>query len=514
MKKPTIVLMVFLLFVSVNQIFSQLSEDKLTLLHEYYSKALKDWNVPGMSIAIVSNDSILFMEGYGFTSIKSNQAVDDQTLFALASNTKAFTATALAMLENQQKLNWDDKVISYLPWFRMYDPFVTSEMNIRDLLSHRSGLKTFSGDLIWYGSTYSREEVIRKAAFLKPAHGFREQFGYSNIMYIAAGEIIPQITGYSWDEFVRNKILFPLNMNRSVLSVNELEGLTNVAQPHTYVNGNPVIIPWLNWDNMAPAGSLISSASDMANWLMMNLNQGIFGQDTLLNVESIYELQSPQTILPVTQASINRFPSTHFRAYGLGWSLMDYMGYKIVSHNGGYDGMISQTVLIPEARIGFVIMTNALSSLYYPLMYKTLDVLLDNPVQEDWNIEILHLVKKSEEYAQNEKMSIDSNRVAGTVQSLNTTAYAGYYGCSVYDSIQVYQHKGELMLKFMRSPTFIGTLKHWHYDTYELVFKELPSLPRGFVTFTIDRNGKPSEMEIYLNNPDFDFREFDLKRLD
>ena len=387
-------------------------------------------------------------------------------------------------------------------------------MNIRDLLSHRSGLKTFSGDLIWYGSTYSREEVIRKAAFLKPDHGFREQFGYSNIMYIAAGEIIPQITGYSWDDFIRNKILFPLNMKRSVLSVDELEGLNNVAQPHTYVNGDPVIIPWLNWDNMAPAGSLISSAADMANWLMMNLNHGIFGNDTLLSSESIFELQSPQTILPVSMASIGRFPSTHFRSYGLGWSLMDYLGHKIVSHNGGYDGMISQTVLIPEANIGFVIMTNALSSLYYPLMYKTLDVILDNPVQKDWSNEILDLVKKGEEHAQQQKMSIDSSRVKGAVPSLNISAYTGFYGCSVYDSIQVYQVKGDLMLKFMRSPAFIGTLNHWHYDTYEVIFKELPSLPRGFVTFKIDRNGIASEMEIYLDNPDFDFREFDLKRLD
>ncbi|MDP3442614.1 MAG: serine hydrolase domain-containing protein, partial [Ignavibacteria bacterium] len=200
--------LLLLLFIISSFSFNQTkAQTKLELLDSYYQEALKTWDVPGMAIAIVTKDSILFAKGFGVTDVTTRQAVDENTLFAVASNTKAFTATALSMLVEQGKISWDDKVISHLPYFALYDPYVTNNMTIKDLLSHRSGLKTFSGDLIWYGSNYSREEIIRKARYLKPAFGFRESFGYSNIMYVAAGQIIPAVTGQSWDQFVSENIL-------------------------------------------------------------------------------------------------------------------------------------------------------------------------------------------------------------------------------------------------------------------------------------------------------------------
>jgi CubicO group peptidase (beta-lactamase class C family) len=501
------------LLVSVFSLKSQNADDRFYKLDKYLQKAMADWNVPGMSIAIVNKDSILWTGSYGVADVRNKQAVDSHTLFAVASNTKSFTSAALAMLVDDGIIHWDDKVVKHLPWFQMYDPYVTGQMTIRDLLTHRSGLKTFSGDLIWYGSNYSREEVIRKAAFLKPAFGFREQFGYSNIMYMAAGEIIPAVTGFSWEEYIRHKLLYPLQMNRSVLSVAELEGMDNVAQPHTYINNQAVAIPWLDWDNMGPAGSLISSAHDMSNWLIMNLNEGVFKQDTMLSDQRIFEMQTAITSLPVSKAFNARFPSTHFRAYGLGWSLMDYLGHKIITHNGGYDGMISQTIQIPEAGLGCVILTNSLSNLYYPVMYTLLDLLLHNPANRDWSSEILEQVKKGEQTAEAKKSDWEGKRKTGTKPSVGMDVFSGYYGCPIYDTVEVYRSQGTLFMQFSRSEGFRGRLTHWHFDTFELEFPDFPSLPKGYVTFFLNREGKPDELQIYLDNPDFDFTELELKRL-
>jgi CubicO group peptidase (beta-lactamase class C family) len=502
-----------LLSFTVLSLKPQNTDDKFHNLNNYLVKAIADWNVPGMAIAIVNKDSILWKGSYGVADTRNPKAVDEHTLFAVASNTKAFTSAALAMLVDDGLIRWDDKVKKYLPWFQMYDPYVSNHMTIRDLLTHRSGLKTFSGDLIWYGSNYSREDVIRKAAFLKPAYGFREQFGYSNIMYMAAGEIIPAVTGYSWEEYLHNKLLNPLQMNRSVLSVGELEGMENVAQPHTYIKNRVVPIPWLDWDNMGPAGSLISSSHDMANWLIMNLNEGIFRKDTLLSSQRVFEMQSAITPLPVSKAASLRFPSTHFRAYGLGWSMMDYLGYKIVTHNGGYDGMISQTILIPEAGLGCVILTNSLSNLYYPVMYTLLDVLLNNPNNRDWSSEILEQIRKAEQADARKKSDWEAQRNTGTIPSVSLDSFSGFYGCPIYDTIQVYRSQGSLMIQFSRSAGFKGKLTHWHFDTFELEFTDFPSLPKGYATFFLNREGKPDELQIYLDNPDFDFTELVLKRL-
>ncbi len=504
---------IFLIVLFPALLRAQTNKERLQKLEEYYIKALADWNVPGMAIAITDANEILYARGFGVTDITTGQPVDENTLFAVASNTKAFTVAALAMLVEQEKITWNDKVRKYLPWFALYDPWVSDQMTVRDLLTHRSGLKTFSGDLIWYGSTYSRREIIEKARHLRPAFGFREQFGYSNIMYITAGELIPAITGQSWDDFVTLHLLQPLDMHRSTLHVSNLAVKENIAQPHTYVDGTLRQIPWVDWDNMGPAGSLISSASEMANWLQMNLNNGVFKGKEILSQASIREMQESNTPLPISKAFSERFPSTHFRAYGLGWSLLDYKGKKIIAHNGGYDGMISQTVMIPEEGIGFVILTNALSNMYYSLMYKTLDVLLDTADGHDWSAEMLKLRNDNEQKSRDERQRIEDQRVKNTKPSLPLSNYEGYYGSKVYDSIQIYRKDGQMWLQMKRSPDFIAKLTHWHYDTFEMEFITQPSLPKGFATFEIDRKGKPVRLNLFLDNPDFDFTELAPERL-
>ena len=299
-------------------------------LDKYFAKSLEKWKVPGMAVAILRNDTLELLKGYGVKETGKPGRIDENTLFAVASNTKSFTATAIAMLVDEGKLGWDDKVVEFLPWFRLYDPYVSLNMTIRDLLCHRSGLQTFSGDLIWYGSSYSRDEVIKRASKLKPVYGFRTNYGYSNIMYLTAGQVIAKVSGMSWDEFIKQRILKPLGMKNTNTSITELNLKGNTSIPHNDVNDSIIAINYLNWDNIGPAGSINSSASDMIKWLQFQLHKGKHENYELVSEKSLRELWSPQTIQNVSTFSEKLWPSTHFKSYGMGWVLWDFHGKKII----------------------------------------------------------------------------------------------------------------------------------------------------------------------------------------
>jgi len=475
-------------------------------LDNYYETALKKWNVPGMAIAIVKDNQVIYAKGFGVKNICTGEAVDENSLFAIASNTKAFTSAGIAMLVEEGKMSWDDKVTTYLPWFELYSPYVTHEMNIRDLLSHRSGLRTFSGDLIWYGTDYSREEIVKRAKFLEPAYGFREKYGYQNIMFIAAGLVIEKVSGMSWENFIQQRILDPLKMDRTVTSITKLDLKGNYTTPHNDYEGKLITIPYLNWDNAAPLGGILSSVADLSKWMLLQLNHGINGTDTLFTAKSQHEMWQAHTVQTVSTFSEKMFPSTHFKAYGLGWGLMDYQGRKIVSHSGGYDGMISRTVLVPEENLGFVILTNSNNSISTPLMYKTLDMFLSDD-KTDWS-EIM--------YAQNNRpdnSDPEKGRIKNTTPSLDLKEYTGIYGGKIYGNTEVTLENGQLVLEMKHTKIFKGTLTHWHYDTFEIEFKEVPSLPKGKVQFKLNADGKVEELMIDVPNPDFDFTELDFKKL-
>lgn len=323
------ILIVSILTITLSSAFAEKLNKKLKKLEAYYEQARLDWKVPGMAIAIVKDDSLIFSKGFGVKNVDSKEAVDANTLFAIASNTKAFTATALLMLSEEGKLSIDDKVTDYLPWFKTYDPFVTSQMTIRDLLCHRSGLKTFAGDLIWYGTDHSAEEVVRRSRYLEPSYGFRENFGYSNIMYIAAGLVIEEVSGLSWNDYIQQNILQPLGMNRTVSSVDDLESMGNYAICHNDIDDEVISIPYLNWDNAAAVGGLLTSANDISKWLKLQLNHGIYKGDTLFSESSQNQMWAAHTVNNVSNYSKKMYPSTHFKAYGLGWGMFDYHGRKI-----------------------------------------------------------------------------------------------------------------------------------------------------------------------------------------
>ncbi len=497
-----------LLFINI----SASAQADLQQLDRYFEKAMREWQVPGMAIAIVKDDKIVFAKGYGLREIGKADKVDEHTLFAIASNTKAFTSAALAILVDEKKLSWDDRAQKFLPYFQLYDPYVSQEVRVRDLLCHRVGLLTFSGDLIWYGTPYSREEVVRRARFLKQAFPFRGGYGYSNIMYLAAGEVIEKASGKTWEQFVRERIFIPLGMNETVLSTRELSAKTNVATPHGEADGKPITFPWYNWDSMVPAGGIISSVSDMAQWLRLQLGRGTFEGKKIFSENQSRIMWTPHVSFVVSRASEERNPHTHFNGYGLGWGVTDYRGCVVASHSGGYDGMYSRTALVPEKKLGLVILTNSMTDIMTALMYKTLDAYLSSE-DRDWSAEGLKRSKEGQQRAMAERLREDNLRTLNTRPSLPLEAYTGSYTDRMYGDVEVKIENGKLVLKFLPNPDLTGDLAHWHFDTFEVEWrKKFPFFGKGKVQFLMNEQGKVTEMRINVPNEDFWFTELEFRK--
>ncbi|MFN3918591.1 MAG: serine hydrolase [Flavobacteriales bacterium] len=490
------------------------SAQNFKVIDKYLSEVQQKWDVPGISVAVVKNDSVVFAKAYGVKDVNDKKSqVDANTLFSIASNTKVFTATALGMLVDEGKINWDDKVVDYLPYFKLYNPYVTESMTIRDLLSHRAGLATFSGDLIWYGSTHSREEVVRRAKFLKPVSEFRTEFGYSNIMYLAAGMVVEKVSGKTWDDFVTEHILKPLNMNRTITTFSQLGKAENVALPHNTIDDKNVPINYVNWDNIAPAGSIFSSVNDMASWLKLWLNKGSVNGTQILSEDRIYEMWHPHMAKPVSKLSRSFWPSRHFTFYGLGWESFDYQGLQIVTHSGGYDGMASRTVLIPEKNMGFVFLSNNNNGLPTPIMFSILDKLMNVKTKNDWCDMFLEFQKSGTEKQKQEEYMAEQSRNVLAKNSLSLEKYCGTYGGEMYGNCEIKLEDGNLTIDFLPTPLFKGNLKHWHYETFTITLPQVPSLPKGRLRFILDKNGEVEELKIEIPNPDFDFSELEFKRI-
>ncbi|MEO6394151.1 MAG: serine hydrolase [Pyrinomonadaceae bacterium] len=495
---------------------AQTADPRLAEIDAYAQKALTDWHVPGFAIAIVKDDKVVFAKGYGVRELGKPEKVDDATLFAIASNSKAFTAAAIGLLVDEGKLQWDDPVTKYLPWFQMPDPFVTREMTVRDLLSHRSGFDTFSGDLLWYESNYPREEIIRRVRFLKPKFSFRSHYGYQNLMFLTAGEIVKAVSGQSWDDFVKTRFFGPLQMTHSVTSIRELPRGGNVATPHNEVDGKIRVIRYGNVDSSGGAAAINSCVGDMAQWIRMHLAGGSFEGKVILKPRTARELQQPNTIIPISPGGEAFIPSRHFNAYGMGFFLSDYQGRKLVQHSGGLDGMISQVALMPEEKLGVVILSNSETSVPAIMMYQVLDTFLGVSPKRDWSAEFLARVATGQKEAQVEQAKIEAARVLNTKPSLALDAYAAIYRSTLYGDAKISLENGHLVLSLVSSPNFAGDLEHWQYDTYRVKWRDsvvYPFAQKGWVTFTLDKDGKTDQLKIDDPNPDFDFTELELHRV-
>ncbi|NNK80997.1 MAG: serine hydrolase [Flavobacteriales bacterium] len=509
MKRICTLLITFILFFFSVHLQGQ---NEAQRIDNYISSSLEDWNIPGVAIAIVKDGEPILRKGYGVKSTASNEPVDSNTLFAIASNTKAFISASISVLVEEGKLTWNDKVVDYLPYFKLYDPYVTAEFTISDLLCHRSGLATFSGDILWYGSNLSREEVIKGAAMLEPESGFREAYGYQNIMFMAAGEVIEEVTGMAWNDFVRKRFLNPLGMTNTIASTKDLQYHANHSEPHNDVDGENVPIDWVNWDNMGPAGSLISNVDDLSSWIELQLGKGTLDSTLFWKTEHSQLMWTVHT--PKTLSSWHRknFPSKHFAGYGLGWDLFDYHGHLIINHGGGYDGFISQTVLVPEENLGFVILTNNNNFFPYAMMYHILDMYLDPENAQDWGNYMLGLKKQADIRRVKEQQEIKDSRVPNTSPSLDLSSYIGEYHDPKYGSVIIGLESDSMYFNFKPTALYHGTLAHWHYDTFRMSWGETHFLPKGMATFMIDKNGSVSELRIDCPNPDLDFTELKLMK--
>ncbi len=494
------------------QVPSKTVNKALKSLDAAFAQSIADYHIPALGVAVVHEGEVVFAKSYGLADAAQGTPADEHTLFAVASNTKAFTAAALAQLVDEGRVDWDDPVRKYLPWFTLYDPFVSEAMRVRDLLCHRSGLATFSGDLLWYGTDHSREDVLRAMRHLVPTSGFRTEFGYSNLMYMAAGSVIEAVTGEDWAERVKRELLEPLGMQRSVLSTRDLGQTENVAAPHNWQGDRNAPIDWVNWDNVGPAGSLISSPTDMARWMQVQLDSGrIAGTTERLwsaqRTREMWTMHTPQPVSPWWNANM---PSVHFRGYGLGWELYDLEGYQIVAHSGGYDGMISRQVLVPEAELGIILLTNNNNSLPWAWGFDAVTRLLGS----DAPTELVPLLLAYQQGEEANPTSPLPPQVADAPSSRDHADYAGTYTDRMYGDVEVVWTGEGLRIDFTHTPLFKGTLTHYHYDTFRLDWTTEMMLPEGTATFVVGADGQVSELNVVVENPDFDFSELRFVRKD
>jgi CubicO group peptidase (beta-lactamase class C family) len=447
------------------------------------------FSIPGMAVGIVKDDSLVFARGFGVKQLGKPDPVDERTLFAIGSNTKSFTSLAAAMLVDDGKLKWNDRITQWLPGFQLFDPYATRELTVRDVLSHRSGLGR-RGDALWYGSGLSREEVIRRIRYLEPNAGFRTEMGYQNIMFLTGGQVVAAASGMSYDDFVKTRIFRPLGMTTSGTSPNELAEQTDVSTPHAIDKDGARVIPWKNIDNVGPAGSINSNVVEMAQYLRLHLGNGTYKGQRLVSAANLGVTKTPHINAGGVGDSV-----THFSSYGLGWVLIDYHGKKIAWHNGGIDGMLSEMWTVPEVGLGIVVLTNGAPHPAGPVVVSTiLDRYLLGAPSKDYLAEAKKQWAQVRTFQAAQEKQTNDSRVQGTKPSLPLERYAGTYSDPMYGDLVVSYQGGALTAQWLASRM---TLEHWHYNTFQAKI-DPPPLGGGapFVTFQIDVMGRVSKAEV------------------
>ncbi len=500
-----------LFYLSVLFLFVSHAQVDVKSIDRYIEKARKSWDVPGMAVAIVKDGEVVLSKGYGIKELGKKDKVDDNTQFAIASNSKAFVASVISKLVDEGKLSWKDKVRDYLPYFSLYgNEYVSAEVTVEDLLCHRVGLGTFSGDVIWYKSEKSPEEIIKRAAYVPEAFRYRDGYGYTNLMFIAAGEVIRAVTGSPWEDYVKENFMQPLGMDNTVISIRDLSD--NAATPHkpTLENGTVPSV-WASWDNSSAAGGIISSSSDMAKWMMMNLNGGEWNGTKYIDKEQQNLLWTPHNNFKLSERSKEFIPGRHFSGYGLGWGVMDYFGNLVVSHGGGYDGMYSRVMMVPDQKLGVVVLTNTMEGISTPLAYYIVNQYLQEDMR-DWSAEYLERARSRNSH-KDDVEERKSKRVSGTSTSVNSDLFVGTYNDPMFGDIIVSKEGEKYRISFADAPNLGATLEHWHYDTYEIKWDEDHAwFDFGTVSFELGNNLDVEGIEFDVPNGDIFFHELHPKR--
>ena len=470
--------------------------------------------VPGMAIAIVENGRTTLAKGYGVRKLGSPGAVDADTIFPNGSTGKAFTVAALAVLVDQGKLRWDDHVIDHMPWFAMYDPWVTREITVRDLLVHRSGLGLGEGDLLMVPRTnLTRRESVRRLRYLKPATSFRSSYAYDNVLYMAAGQLIEEVSGEPWERFVRDHVLRPAGMRHSTSDTDAHFATADRAWPHARLDG-PIrgIGTQVALDerdelgrNAAPAGGLAVSASDMARWMRIQLAHGALPEGGRLFSEAASaEMWKPVVLLPNSPMPPSLAASQPlFNTYALGWDVNDYKGARIVSHSGAVFGHQSVVVLIPEKNVGFTILIDSEDGeIIRGLMYELMDHYLGRSTQDwpaDWRAYKADRQAKAVAFLKAQQAA-----PAKIGPSLASARYAGDYVDPWYGPISIREDGGKLRIDFKQTPRMTGTLEHWQYDSFRARWDD-PAIEPAYVTFALTADGRIDRVTMKAVNPIVDF---------
>ena len=495
--------------------FNSWAQINTTDLEEVINTSMARFDVPGMAVAVVQDDKVVFAKGFGTSNLNTNAKVNKDTLFGIASNTKAFTSAALAKLVDEGKLSWDDRVIDHLPEFRLYDSYVPREMRVRDLLSHRSGLGLGQGDLmIWPSTDKSIEAILAGLQYLKPASSFRSQYAYNNLMFVTAGEVVARVSGMSWNDYIEKNILQPLHMENSRAGFSRIpKSNKNWAIGHIPMDGklNPFFVNYL--EDFRGAGAIASSVNDMSQWLLTQLAGG-----KMPSGEQLFsEKQQAQMWHPhiTSMASKSAYEAYHqqFRGYGLGWSIEDYHGFKKLGHGGGILGMVSQVTLLPEKKLGIVILSNqqafsALSAVTHEVLEDALEL-----EDKDWVEELAkkHFASKQKAYA-----NAKPDTPADYQPQLPNINYTGTLHDDWYGDVIIEQLDGKLRIDFTHTKRLKGMLEHYTGNTFIVKWDEKLLEADAFIRFDMGANNRVNSAKMRavstaVTDFSFDFRNLNLK---
>ncbi len=458
-------------------------------LDDFVEAGMEEWGIPGLAVAVVHRDEVVFARGYGVLHRDREAPVDEETVFGVASVSKAFTAAALGILVDEGLVHWDDPVMEHLPGFRLYDPYVTASTTIRDLLSHRVGVGRLTGNRIRWLPDRDRAELIRRVRHLGPEQAFRDDHVYSNVMYMVAGEIIPAVTGQSWGEFIRSRIFEPLGMERSNTSVTQIVEGENAAWPHQEIDGEVVPIERRNFDAVGPAASINTSVGELAAWIRLHLGTpGEVDGVRLLEEETVREMHRPQSI------QSDGGLAGPVASYGLGWRVSTFEGVRTSSHGGATDGMNTNLVLVPEEELGIVVTTNTFNAFMNALTNRILDRFLDHP-DRPWDQAFRDGYLQQYQAVRAARDSIHDAREEGTEPALPLEAYTGAYYDSLYADARVELEDEGLVLTFWGDDEMVADLEHWHHDTFRAVWRR-EEIREEFVRFTRGWGGEVAALHV------------------
>jgi CubicO group peptidase (beta-lactamase class C family) len=455
------------------------------------AQGARDWHVPGLAVAVVKGGSVVFSKGYGVRELGKPAPVDDHTLFAIGSTTKAMTAALIGMLVDEKKVAWDDPVTRHLPWFASSDPYLTHEITVRDLLTHRAGLG--NADYLWYGQSTEPRTILERVRLLPPAYSLRASFIYQNVMYAAAGAVVEAASGRPWAEMMRTRIFEPLGMSETIATAATLSQQPNVAQPHFTIAGKVTRIENASVDGVAPAGSVWSSVHDMSKWSAMLLAGGKAGSRVLLAPGTVEELFTPQAMVTAEAFyPTARLTKPKWRTYGLGWFQQDYRGRAVDYHTGSIDGMVAIHGLLRDERAGVVVLANLdHAELRHAIMLDVFDRYIGGS-HRDWSTELRGLYDGLRREADAEERKAEERRIAGTKPSLPLSAYAGTYSDLLHGDVVITVEGDRLRARY--GGAYAGPLEHWHYDSFRAT---CDAAWRGTatLTFVLDADGKPTGLE-------------------